>query len=267
VRVSLFNFGYVPFGFLTPTFTFWHPIGVTDHSTLADVITQEAGHMFGLAHDGLDNGVEYYSGHGTGATSWGPVMGAPFARNVTPWSRNEYPAGSPRLNGNAFPIQDDIAIIAGKLGFRADDFADTIAGAADRRRQSGRGGRHPGAYAVSGTFVRVVKIIDFHEPLTSSVLTPGRTVPVKLTLTDAVAAARVLLLPGPLASPDDALAEALCKAQSGGRQHCNLKLPSSLQSGATYWIASQFQDIDGSWATARPVSGGPTENPRPVVVE
>jgi hypothetical protein len=52
--------------------------GVTDHSTLADVITQEAGHMFGLAHDGLDDGVEYYSGHGTGATSWGPVMGAPW---------------------------------------------------------------------------------------------------------------------------------------------------------------------------------------------
>jgi hypothetical protein len=39
-----------------------------------------------------------------------------------------------------------------------------------------------GAYAVSGTFVRVVKIIDFQEPLTSSVLTPGRTVPVKFTL-------------------------------------------------------------------------------------
>ena len=73
--------------------------------------------------------------------------------------------------------------------------------------------------------------------------------------------------PGPLATPDDALAEALCTSQSGGRQRCNLRLPPSLLSGATYWIMAQFRDINGSWVTARPVSGGLAENPRPVVVD
>lgn len=349
---SLFRLGYVPFGLQTPTFTFWHPLGVTDHSTIADVITQEAGHMFGLVHDGLDNGVEYYSGHGTGATSWGPVMGAPVARSVTQWSRNEYPGGSPRLNGQPFSMQDDIAIIAGKLGFRADDIGDTVAGAgplaqpaagvitsttdvdvfalpianeihieitpfrageltdggnldvaADILNAAGvvvasvddlletaasitvdlpstphflrvRPSFDPanytaygslGNYTVTGTFVRTVKMTGFQEPVTSSVLRPGRTVPVKFALTDAVAAARVLLLPGPLASPDDALADTLCKAQPQGRQHCNLKLPATLTPGATYWIVGQFQNSDGSWVTASPISGGGAENPLPFV--
>jgi hypothetical protein len=352
--VSLFNFGYMPFGLQTPTFTFWQPLGAADHSTLADVITQEAGHMFGLAHDGLDNGVEYYSGHGTGATSWGPVMGAPLARNVTQWSRNEYPGGSTRLNGQLFSIQDDIAIIAGKLGFRADDFANTITGAgplaqpaagfitsttdvdvfalplanevhieitpfrageltdggnldvaadivnaagvvvasvddvhetaasitADlpstphylRVRPSFDAANYTaygslGSYTISGTFVRTVKMSGFQEPLTSSTLTPGRTVPVRFALTDAVAAARVLVLPSPLTTPDHALAETLCKAQAQARQHCNLRLPQTLETGATYWIAAQFQNSDGSWVTANPVSGGDAENPRAFVAD
>ena len=46
---------YVHFGLQTPTFTFWEPWGATDHSTIADVITQENGHMFGLLHDGIIN--------------------------------------------------------------------------------------------------------------------------------------------------------------------------------------------------------------------
>jgi hypothetical protein len=66
---------------------------------------------------------------------------------------------------------------------------------------------------------------------------------------------------------DDALAESLCKGQTKGHQHCNLKLPASLQRGATYWIAAQFQDIDGSWVTALPVGGGGAENPMPIVVD
>ncbi len=135
--ISLFNFGYVPFGDRFPTLIFWEVFGARDHSTIADVITQEDGHMFGLLHDGVltANGFvnEYYSGHGTGATSWGPVMGAPDHRNVTQWSRGEYAgAVNPAFCFFAgpcgfLPLQDDIAIIAGKLGFRADDFGDTIA--------------------------------------------------------------------------------------------------------------------------------------------
>jgi len=123
--VSLFNLGYIPFGTDTPTFTFSNA-APRNHSFLADVATQENGHMFGLLHDGT-RFTEYYGGHGTGATSWGPVMGAPTSRNVTQWSLADYPDGVTRpFNNSSGPVlqQDDIAIIAGKLGFRADDIGD-----------------------------------------------------------------------------------------------------------------------------------------------
>lgn len=110
-----------------------------------------------------------------------------------------------------------------------------------------------GAYTVTGTFVRIVKLTAFTEPLTTAQFTPGRTVPVKFALTEPVAAARVQLWPSALATPGDVLAETSCKAQSHGRQHCNLKLPATLVSGATYWIVAQFQDLDGHWATPNPI--------------
>lgn len=135
--VSLFNFGYMQFGPFTPTFTFWEPWGPRNHSDIADTLSQENGHMFGLLHDGLrtDTGgiIEYYSGHGTGPTSWAPIMGM-GGKNVTHWSRGDYP-GHVNPFCSSFPCdvyakQDDIAIIAGKLGFRADDVGDDIATAA-----------------------------------------------------------------------------------------------------------------------------------------
>jgi hypothetical protein len=357
--VSQFSFGYVPFGLDHPTFTFWQPFGAADHSTLADVITQENGHMFGLLHDSVMTEAgfinEYYGGHGTGPTSWGPVMGAPIERNVTQWSKVDYPGGLNFLSGvGTLPTQDDIAIIAGKLGFRADDAADTIAAAqplapprsgfitstadvdvfalplvnevhieitpfrageftdggnldvaaeilnaagavvasADDLDQTAatltaelpltphflrvRPSSNPanystyaslGAYTVTGTFVRVVKIVGFQEPLPSALVTRGRTLPVKFTLTDTVAAARVLLLPGEDAAPADALAVTGCQAQTQGRQHCNLRIPSSMGPGATGWILAQYQDADGQWATLRSASAPATLNPTPIAVE
>jgi hypothetical protein len=354
--VAQFNLGYMPFGLDTATFTFWEAFGATDHSTIADVITQESGHMFGLLHDGIvaptGGFIEYYGGHGSGPTSWGPVMGAPLARHVTQWSRGEYPGAVNPYYGSAYPAQDDIAIIAGKLGFRADDFADTISSAgplaqpttgfitsttdvdvfalplandvhieitpfrageltdggnldvaadilnaagaivatvddvtetaaaltADlpltqhflRVRPSFDPANYPayaslGTYTVSGTFVRTVKLAAVQEPLSTSVLTPGRTIPVKFTLTAPVAAARVQLQLSPLGGVD-ALAETSCSGQTLGRQHCNLKVPPALQPGS-YWLVVQFQNIDGSWITAAPSSGAGTENPRPIVVD
>lgn len=360
--VSLFCLCYMPFGLQTPTFTFWSPWGPTDHSTIADVITQENGHMFGLLHDGLLNancfgGVcEYYTGHGTGPTSWGPVMGAPDRRNVTQWSRGEYPNatnGSPSFGIPAnYQLQDDIAIIAGKLGFRADDFGDTIttalplalpttayitsntdvdvfalpratdvrieitpfrageledggnldvaaeivnsaglvvASADDleetaatltailpagqhylRVKPSSNPVNYPiydslGQYTVTGTFTNVIRFTGFDAPLPADVMTPGRTVPVKFALTDAVSTARVQLWSdeSPLAAT--VLAETTCGAQPAFRQHCNLKLPKELVLGATYWIAAQYKDLDGQWVTAQVGPGSTTSNPLPFV--
>jgi hypothetical protein len=81
--------------------------------------------MFGLLHDGQSG--EYYGGHGAGATSWAPLMGNPLGRNVTQWSLADYPGGRNRSIFNFAPdvaFQDDIALIAGKLGVPADDVGD-----------------------------------------------------------------------------------------------------------------------------------------------
>lgn len=131
--VSGFCLCYMPFGISTPTFTFWGLWGATNHSDIADTITHEGGHMLGLLHDGVVTSAgfvnEYYSGHGAGPTSWAPVMGN-GGRNVTQWSRGEYEGA---VNPNDFGVrglQEDIVIIGGKLGARADDVGDTIATAA-----------------------------------------------------------------------------------------------------------------------------------------
>lgn len=112
-----------------PTFTFWGTTTPMNHDLIADTISHEAGHVFGLVHDGFMLGntfMSYYGGHGTGPTSWGPLMGGPTARNVTQWSAGEYPNAS---NGNVCGpgFQDDIANIGRAVGFRTDDVGDTSA--------------------------------------------------------------------------------------------------------------------------------------------
>jgi len=123
-----------------------------------------------------------------------------------------------------------------------------------------------GQYTVTGTFTNVVRMSEFAEPLPAAVMTAGRTVPVKFTLSDTVASARVQLWsdPSPLAA--EVLAETACRAQQGFRQHCNLKLPKTLVPGTSYWIAVQYEDLDGHWVTAQVSPGTSSVNPLEFVV-
>lgn len=86
---------------------------------IAEAVSHEIGHNLGLSHDGKTGGTTYYNGHGSGDTSWGPIMGTGYNRNVSQWSKGEY-----YLANNS---QDDLNIIAGKLGYRDDDHGDTSA--------------------------------------------------------------------------------------------------------------------------------------------
>lgn len=45
---------------------------------VAETVSHEIGHNMGLSHDGQKNGDEHYEGFGSGATSWGPIMGAGY---------------------------------------------------------------------------------------------------------------------------------------------------------------------------------------------
>ncbi len=86
---------------------------------IAEAASHEVGHNLGLSHDGLTNGAAYYNGHGSGVTSWGPIMGTGYGRNVSQWSKGEY--------AGANNTQDDLQIIAAKLTYLADDVGDAFA--------------------------------------------------------------------------------------------------------------------------------------------
>eukprot|EP00056_Hartaetosiga_gracilis_P011328 m.170261 g.170261 ORF g.170261 m.170261 type:complete len:1090 (+) comp13488_c1_seq2:159-3428(+) len=81
---------------------------------IAIVASHEAGHNFGLSHDGDANG-EYYSGlQGTTLyNSWGPIMGIPYDRALSQWSNGAY--------NTATNTEDDVAILASQLGYSCID--------------------------------------------------------------------------------------------------------------------------------------------------
>lgn len=70
-----------------------------DPKSVAEAATHEAGHTFGLLHDGSLL-TEYYEGHG----AWAPIMGAAYFRPITQWSDGAYQFATSH--------QDDVAIIA-----------------------------------------------------------------------------------------------------------------------------------------------------------
>lgn len=101
--------------FDTPCFAFNK--GVNNGSMTA---SHEAGHTLGLQHDGL-NGSTYHPGSGSGATGWGPIMGAPFGKTVVQWSNGDYSGST--------STQADLNVIAGSVGgfgYLPDDFGDDV---------------------------------------------------------------------------------------------------------------------------------------------
>ncbi len=98
---------------------------------VAEAVSHEVGHTLGLSHDGSQttSGVlvsYYYSGHGTGATSWAPIMGNSYYNTITQWSKGDY-----NYNGNVGNnTEDDLAIIsdaANRLGYAPDNQGGTFA--------------------------------------------------------------------------------------------------------------------------------------------
>lgn len=97
----------------TPAFCF-----CTNYSTndMALVVSHEAGHTVGLAHDGRYSS-EYYSGH----ESWGPLMGAPYGKTVSQWSKGDYSSSTNK--------QDDFSVVNSFLPYVKDDLPNTYASA------------------------------------------------------------------------------------------------------------------------------------------
>ena len=95
-----------------------------DAGNISLAAAHEAGHAFGLHHDGRHGAShctspEYYCGHPRPAGTWAPIMGAGYDRPITQWSDGGY--------SGATNAEDDVAAIGALLGRVADDHGGTPA--------------------------------------------------------------------------------------------------------------------------------------------
>jgi len=108
-------FGSSQYAYYSPAWVYHNNLSNSE-GNIAEAASHEAGHNLGLSHDGKVGGILYYTGHGSGVTSWAPIMGTGYGRSITQWSKGEY-----SLANNT---QDDLLILTGKLGYAPDDHGD-----------------------------------------------------------------------------------------------------------------------------------------------
>ena len=106
--------------FYKPAYVFFNNLGSGNEKYVAEAISHEVGHNLGLSHDGTTTGSAYYTGHGSGATGWAPIMGVGYYQALVQWSKGEYP--------NANNTEDDYVRIQ-QFGapLRTDDHGNTQA--------------------------------------------------------------------------------------------------------------------------------------------
>ncbi len=99
----------------TPAFIFSSNLSNGSEKSVAEAATHEVGHSLGLNHDGAAGGVEYYGGHGSGATGWAPIMGVGYGKSLTQWGKGEYPGATNGEDDLALIVQAADEVIAGRL--------------------------------------------------------------------------------------------------------------------------------------------------------
>ena len=124
--VPSFTIPNTPGGYDTPVFIFPENLGAGNEKYVTDAISHEVGHSLGLHHageviPGQQNPRDYYAGHGPDSpnqTGWGPIMGAAFNKELTQWSKGEYPNAITIVDPLTLDLQDDLAVItSGTFGW------------------------------------------------------------------------------------------------------------------------------------------------------
>lgn len=112
----------------TPCWVFENMLGYSAKNC-AEAGSHEAGHTLSLKHQSIWNGscaktAEYHGGIGSGVTSWAPIMGVGYSKNVTIWHNGtnsntcttiQFDHGSNGITGAAF------------LNYTLDDVGNTLA--------------------------------------------------------------------------------------------------------------------------------------------
>jgi hypothetical protein len=107
--------------YYSPALVYADNLGPNVEHYMAEAGSHEMGHNMGLSHDGA-TGTEYYGGHAAGSLRWGPIMGGSYNDDITTWSKGEYTGANQK--------QDDLAIIASRVGVHPDEAGSNLATAA-----------------------------------------------------------------------------------------------------------------------------------------
>jgi hypothetical protein len=110
----------------TPCFVFTSLLNYNEKA-IGEATSHELGHTMGLEHQATYSGTtltsQYNYGTGSGETGWAPIMGCGYYQNLTTWTNGQTAQGST-------VYQDNLSIIASKLGYVSDDYSNSTSGAA-----------------------------------------------------------------------------------------------------------------------------------------
>lgn len=119
--------GSFKWGDNTPGFVFSDRLN-NNTKYIADCCSHESGHTLGLSHQSKYDAscalVESYNtGVGTAGdqTSWAPLMGSSYSRNISSWYNGPTPSG-------CTAVQDNLSIItsSNNINYKADDYSDSL---------------------------------------------------------------------------------------------------------------------------------------------
>lgn len=119
--------GSFKWGDNTPGFVFSDRLN-NNTKYIADCCSHESGHTLGLSHQAkYDVNCTLLESYNTGLggssdqTSWAPIMGSSYSKNISSWNNGPIPSG-------CTSYQDNLNIItsANNINYRLDDFGDTL---------------------------------------------------------------------------------------------------------------------------------------------